>query len=291
MTSFKTRLAPIFCLLFLFAVGTLEAAPPERAKKNVRPSKTQVLKTPTKNPWSGWIQYDVRTDLADPILPRLYTHQFSGGVGFSTRKRLNISASLLAAYESIGANRGEVLVDQQQFFLSDVLLSVSKKYSMIHSWWMIPTLSNSFQTSELSREEGYLSITSGSVLFYRHFFKRRLKLFTAGGAGYIWNTYRISPQTLEMNPSSNFSLGLGGQWFPMGSSFFLGLEGGMKFTRYLDNTTDRVFRNSISIGAGYKSWSFTAALANGSYLNREEKTFFFIDEYRRTARIAVSYSL
>jgi hypothetical protein len=260
----------------------------EAATKRHRPKKHH-KRLQNKSPveWGGAIAYVGRTDLADQARPRLYVHTLDFSYGFSHRPT-QISAALAVgvAYESVGDRNSEILVNSNnaELFVNDVDLSVDKTFNLNRSWKFSLYLDNEFPTSPDARREGYNSITSPGLGIATAVFDRRLVMDFKSIFTYIWNSYTYSPASEDLNKRSGWRNTLGLK-FRVWRGLFIGATAGQQISTYMDNSSDGTYRNSVSMGYAWDQFIVSLGYSNGTYLNQEDATIWFLDQYRQTASL------
>ncbi len=233
--------------------------------------------------WGFMLNYRVASDLQERQSSKTLGHELGAGLQYRMLDNLYVQLGISANYDSEGS---EVLVDGQQTeaYMGDVSLGVSSRIQQIN--WSVD---NEFPTSPYSRAEGYLSVTQGSVT-YSYRFLERFSISPGLLGYYIWNRYEKSPTLLVTNKMGSLrgSLLLGVKIW-QGLSFRIG--GGIQATRYTDGTNDTASRNSIGFGYTFRNLTTGLDFSNGTYADREETQFWFVDKYRRivSLRLALSF--
>lgn len=247
-------------------------------------------KDPVK--WAGQVSYAIRTDLADQVKPRLYQHDFSASYGFEHNpSKISVSAIVSAGYESAGETRSEVLVDENdtEFFMNDFALGVQKSWEAMLKSNVVLTLGNEFPTSPESKREGYGSVTSLGLDWSVPLVPKKISVSIGGEFYYIWNSYEYSPATGDLNKQGGAKASVGVK-FTIWKGWYVRAGAGSQQSRYLDGTTDVTYRNSIGTGYNFGQLGISLSTSNGTYLDREDAYIWFVDEYRRTASLGVTYS-
>lgn len=242
--------------------------------------------------WAGSAGYAIRTDLADTIKPRLYVHTLSLDYGFShVPTKMNVGAGISASYQSTGERRSEIIVDENdaELFVNDVSLSVGKGINFTEQYSMGLDFGNEFPTSPEARREGYNSVTSAGVSIKGSWFNKKISGNFSSGAHYIWNSYKYSPSTGDLNKMGGWRNSLGLRWSVWRGLFVSGSVG-MQTSRYNDGTNDQTYRNSVSAGYMFSRFTITLGTSNGTYLNQGDANVWFIDEYRRMASLSMQLS-
>lgn len=227
--------------------------------------------------------YQIRTDLADEIKPRLYTHSLELSYGLEHRlSRFALAAGVGLVYESAGERRSEILVDSErtELFVSDVSLLGRKSWTPMENMRISCALGNEFPTSPEARREEYNSVTTLDLSLSTPLFSKSFTVRLGGELHYIWNSFRYSPATGELNKQGGGRASFAARWRVWQG---LHLEGsaGSQLSRYLDGTNDMGYRTAAGASYDWSSLSMGVALSNGTYLDQDDATIWFIDEYRR----------
>ncbi len=265
----------------------------EFSKKSKRPQLRVARKKPAEvYRYGGELNYRIRTDLADQVEPRLYTHTlgFSYGVHY-VPYALTLAAVLTAQYQSAGERRSEVIVDDNdtELFVNDVALSMQKAFTLAASTKADVTLTNEFPTSSEAKREEYRSVTTIEGNIGYGLFPKRLSVGLNFGAYYIWNSYQYSPTTFEAN-KRNGSYGNLGLSLVIWEGLYVAGKAGAQISTYTDGTSDMTYKNSVAAGYRWTAVAFSIGLSNGSYLDQGDASLWFVDEYRRILSASLSYS-
>lgn len=242
--------------------------------------------------WGGEVRYLLRTDMADSVSPRVYTHSLNLAYGFEyVPAKVSVVGILDAAYESMGERRSEIIVDddRKELFVNDFTLAADKTYLAPWKSKVSLGLSNEFPTSPEAQREDYASVTtlSASWLVSPGIEKVGLKLTTE--VHYIWNQYKYSPATGDLNKQGGWRGEAGASW-SFWRGFYVHAAAGAQVARYLDGTSDLTYRNSVGAGHRWESVALFFFFSNGTYLDREDAGVWFVDEYRRMVTAGLSYS-
>lgn len=272
----------------------VKAANPEVSEESFERGEalmaTQRIKDQIK--WAGQVSYAIRTDLADQVKPRLYQHDFSLSYGFEHNpSKVSVSAIVSAGYESAGESRSEVLVDENdtEFFMNDFALAVQKSWEAMMKSNVSLSLGNEFPTSPESKREGYGSVTSLALDWSVPLVPKKISVSFGGEVYYIWNSYEYSPATGDLNKQGGAKASVGVK-FSIYKGWYVRAGAGSQQSRYLDGTSDVTYRNSIGTGYNFGKLGISLSTSNGTYLDREDAYIWFVDDYRRTASLGVTYS-
>lgn len=234
----------------------------------------------------------IRTDLADQVKPRIYTHvlNFSGGYVFLPSRWI-VMGSVSAIYESMGTTNSEIDVDRRdtELFFNDANLIVEKGFRISKEQTMQVALGDDVPTSPDARREGYKSIPVVQVGFRQRFWDGHLIASASVSAHYIWNTYRFSPGSGNLNKDAGGRLE-GSLLWNFWRGMYISVSAGGQVSHYLDGSADRTYRNAVGFGYFFpKHWRLSAAISNGTYLDDTEAVLWFVDQYRRTVSASLSY--
>lgn len=242
--------------------------------------------------FGGEANYRIRTDLADEVKPRLYTHTVGLSYGFRyIPGGLTLAAVLTAQYQSAGERRSEVIIDSNdaELFVNDVALSINKGYELSKEAKLSLTLTNEFPTSAEARREQYRSVTTLDGGISYALLPRRLSLGLSGGAYYIWNSYEYSPTTLESNKRNGSYGNISGK-LTIWEGLYFSASAGSLISTYTDGTSDLSYRNSVTLGYAWSAVTLSVSMSNGSYLDRGDASLWFVDEYRRILSLGLSHA-
>ena len=237
--------------------------------------------------------YSLSTDLADPVEPSLYNHDWSLLSSYQLlRPNLTLAAMARFRYASIGEGLdSEIIVDEQQRagFVRDVLLFANRNGMISPHHLYDLNLTFALPTSPQSQDRGFVlySEVSGGVSWLPSRVPG-LNLRTAVQAGYLSNTYRVSPvDPFGINPDARGSVSLSLN-YQLLNSLILSGSGSVGGTRYLDGTTDLQSRTGVSLSGIFQPFSMTLSYRNGSYADMSDQVnLFFIDQYRRIVSFSV----
>jgi len=263
-------------------------------EKKTLPAKPTVV-APVEEPelkWGGEVGYFLRTDLADQIRPRLYGHALGMGYGFThTPSKISLSAGLEAAFESAGERSSEVLLDddRQELFIQDFSISLIRTYSAAWDSKFAVGLANEFPTSPEAQRENYNSVTALQAGWSIPVIPKRLSLVMKSEVFYIWNSYEYSPATGDLNRQGGARLEFAGR-VTLWEGWFVSAMAGSQLARFLDGTSDMSHRNAVGTGYAWEKFNVSLTMSNGTYLDREDASLWFVDDYRRMLSFGMRYS-
>lgn len=274
---------------------TPPASTSSKPPAGARPLDLAALDSPSPPPpelqWGGALDYRLRTDLADKAKPRLYVHTLDFNYGFEhTPSQLSVGANLGAAYESVGDTNSEILVNsnEAELFVNDVAISVEKTWNLNERYRLAISGSNEFPTSPDARREGYNSVTTLGVSWPFSWFGKKLSTSVSSDFNYIWNSYRYSPATADLNKQMGWKVSLGFK-YKIVDGWSIHASTGSQLSYYLDGTADRTYRSSIGTSYAWSRFSLSLGYSNGTYLNQEDATLWYVDQYRRTASLGMHF--
>lgn len=261
-----------------------DAATPPSAEEAKEPDGGKTIE------WVGAVEYLARTNYADTVSPRLYSHQLVFGYGFQhTPTDLSVYAGLAVAFATLGDHRGEIIGNEYGWddHLDNLSLGVQKKFNFANRTTAYVALDNDFPTSPEARREQYNSVTTLRSKYSVPLFSNRLSLSATGELIYIWNTYSYSPSTLRMNKQGGLTGTLSANLRLLDDLWFTA-SAGSQTSQYFDATTDQLYRNSVGLTYTFSRYILMASYSNGSYADRKDASLWFIDEYRRVASLRAS---
>lgn len=283
----------LLVILLLFCqVSTAQTVDPLTGQKTAVVEATTGLVRNGIYEWGGGLNYSIRTDLADQVKPRAYLHALDFAYGFDyTPWDMSFGAGVSAAYESIGERRSEILLDEnrKELFVNDIGLYGEKRFAGPWSSKFEVGLANEFPTSPEAQREDYASVTSFNLGWSVPAIPKRLYLTLTSEVYYIWNNYEFSPATHELNKQGGWKIEARARLIIWKGLFFNGVLG-TQMARYLDDSGDSTYRNSLGVGYAWKKIAASLSTSNGTYLDREDAGVWFVDEYRRTVAFSVRYS-
>lgn len=239
--------------------------------------------------FSGVMRYSGLTDFAVNRNPRAYTHNLMGALSYQLDENWSLEAVLGVRAETLA---GQIEKGKEQTY--DEVINPSSAFAVGYSGKF--NYNNSFELSasgeplwdQASRLEGYRGVIGVGGKWSIDFFRRRYILTNDFDLSELINTYRTASDGTA-NPDHFFTYKLSNVFRLFGQTRF-SYTFGAKVTRYLDDFIGYSYQNSF--GLSQKFGAFTAILSydNGGFTDRGEISLWFIDEYRRIARLSLNYT-
>ena len=243
---------------------------------------------PAPSPWDATIRYGVSTNYADTRTPRGYDHVLLGEIGYKINPRWDGSLALGVRAETVN---GQIPKGQQQSY-SETLnpstgLAVSygdKFYA--HSYSVGVHGEPLFD--EDARLEGHKGLigADASVLF--NFFTKRVSMRHSLDGSSLLHTYEYGSD-LRANPDYFWTY----KWkndLRFARTWKVSYTFGAKVTRYLDGFVGYSYNNTYSVSKTWKSATVAVTYDNGGFTDEGYVRLWYIDQYRRVARLMVSYA-
>ena len=239
--------------------------------------------------FSGALGYSALTDYAVNRTPRAYTHNILGSIGYQLDEHWSLDAALGLRAETIA---GQVEKGKEQSY--DEVLNPSTSFSVSYTDKI--NYNNAYELSlsaeplwdKASRLEGYRGIIGAGGKLTSDYFKRRYVMTHALDGSELINTYKMGSD-LSANPDYFFSYKFANVFRLFGQTRFA-YTFGAKVTRYMDDFVGYSYMNSFSLSQRFGKFTAVLAYENGGFTDRGEISLWFIDEYRRLARLKFNYT-
>ena len=287
------RIIFIGALLFLLATNGYAAETESTEKKAAdAESKAEIDKPKKKHTFGASVGYNVSSNFADELEPRLYRHKVSGSGSWKIRNLFDVSVGVGYFYKSLGSSISRFPEDSG---LDSVNIGISQglKQDLGHFLGTDHSaglgVSTSFPMDEESQIEGYQSTLSFKGGVKSAFFD---KLFTVKNSlryNRIFNKFDFSPT--DQTPTTKSSWGFGtGVSFPI----WKGISGGFGFSARKSQKTDDSegfnYNNRQSLTYSYKKASLTISHVNGGFVDDGNVDLWFVDKYRRLVSASLGMS-
>lgn len=241
------------------------------------------------------LSYRVRTNLADQMEPRIYTHGF--GLDLSTQSKkittYTLSAGLGYRYRTIDKDIDDQAKSQD---LEDIDVGASISRPINQKWSWSVGIGSNFPLSQESQYEGYRavpSVSAGLNCDVSSWYSVSQSL----SAGYIVNEYEYSPSrgsggggsyTINSDYYQTYTLV---QTFKFAKRFSTSLSLGAKNTHYLDGSNDSGlnYNSTFGINANFKPFTASLSYSAGGYTNPRTDEFWYVDEGRRILALGIGY--
>lgn len=261
-------------------------------------SSAQTLRTRTQLPslqeaeqtkWDGFMRYGMATDYADTREPRGYINSLFGSIGYHFDKNWGVNAEAGGRAELIDGqiskgpeqSHAETLNPSTSMELDyEDKLSINNSYSFfIHGepLW-----------DQASRLEGYKGLIGAGADLGLGFFGKAFTIRQTIDATELINTYHYGSD-LGANPDYFYTYKLSNS-LRFWKTYKLSYIFGFKTTRYLDGFWGYAYENTISLSKSWQKISVALAYDNGGFTDDGELSLWYLDQYRRVARISVNYA-
>lgn len=273
-----------FAAVLLFILGPSVFAQTARTRGQVpRPYEGNV------QGFSGAVRYSGLTDFADNRTPRAYTHNFMGALSYQLDENWSLESVLGLRAETI---EGQIEKGKEQTY--DEVLNPSSAFAISYSGKF--NSNNAYELSasgeplwdQQSRLEGYRAIAGIGGKWSIDFFRRRWVVANDFDLSQLFNTYRTSSEGTA-NPDHFFTYKFSNVFRLFGQTRF-SYTFGAKITRYLDDFIGYSYQNSFGLSQKFGAVTAILSYDNGGFTDRGEISLWFIDEYRRLARLSLSYT-
>jgi hypothetical protein len=239
--------------------------------------------------FSGALRYSGLTDFADNRTPRAYTHNVIATVGYQMDEHWSLESALGVRAETI---EGQIEKGKEQTY--DEVLNPSTSFAVAYEGKIDAGNSYAFALSgeplwdTASRLEGYRGVVGIGGKWTSDFFKRRYVMSHDFDLSELINTYRYSSEGAA-NPDYFFTYKFANVFRLFGQTR-LAYTFGVKVTRYMDDFVGYSYLNTISLSQRFGKFTAILAYENGGFTDKGEISLWFVDEYRRLARLALNYT-
>jgi hypothetical protein len=277
------RLALIAALMMLFSSATAVAFVPSSAQL-----RTKMGPAPEKSPWSHVFNYAVLTDYADARKPRAYTNVFAGSVAY----QLNSNWSLgLDAGITADTLDGQVQKGEEQTYAETVnpVTELSLGYGeTLASYNYSVGIHGEPLYTEAARREGHQGLIGAGGLIRVGFWNKRYTMTHMIDGTSMINSFHYGSDKLA-NPDYFWTY----KWrndLRFARTWKLSYTFGAKLTRYLDGFIGYTYNNSTSISNTWRNFTLAGSYENGGFTDDGYVRLWYVDSYRRLARLTVSYA-
>ena len=280
-------------LVFLL-VNDVTAAEESNAEPVTAAKSTKVKKKKKEQLGIGFsLGYGIRTDIANEVQPRSYKHSLSGGVSYSFKDKLSVSADTSFVYSSLNE---KIETGEGQYGLGDFDVGISKgiklgnKFGGKHSLGL--SFSNTFPLSNDTQVEGVDAVPNIGAGVKSVFFDGLYSIKNSVSYHYIFNTFTHSPTTGIVNKRHGASYKMG-HAIRIWKGFKLGISLGLRVSWFVDGSEQTSYTNNIGQSIGYSFGNLTVGVkhSNGGYTPYGDAVdLWYIDKYRRIVSGSVSYS-
>lgn len=244
---------------------------------------------PVPSKWEGAFRYGLASDFADSRKPRAYSHVMVGEVGYKATPNWSIETEASIRYETIN---GQIPKGQEESYsetlhpAAEMKLDYSNSIINRHAYSFFGHVEPLFDDD--ARREGYQALIGAGGALALNFFNKRLTLTQVlDGTGMV-NTYTYGSD-LKANPDYFWVYDIKGD-IRFAKSYKFSVSFGAKLTRYLDGFMGYSYKNSVSFSKTWSDFSAMVAYDNGGYTDDGYIRMWYVDEYRRIARLMVAYA-
>lgn len=239
--------------------------------------------------WSGNFRYGVSSDFADNRQPRGYMHSITSSIDYRWKDHWSVSGALGLRAETIG---GQIPKDEEKTYME--VLNPSSEISLGYEGDFRETDQYSLSVhaeplwDDASRLEGYQAVMGAGGSASLSFFKGVYKMTHALDLSFLKNSFQYG-SNLRANPDYFYTY----KWsngFKIGKRAKISYSFGMKLTRSLDGFWTYAYSNTLGLSYALNRLSVVLAYDNGGFTDKGEVDLWYIDDYRRLFRAAVSYS-
>ena len=240
-------------------------------------------------PWGAIIRYSILSDFADNRNPRSYTNSVLGTLTYSFSPRFSAEMVAGARAETIG---GQIPKGREQAYEETLGPSTSFGLNFEDNLFRTHKYGLYIQGEplwdEASRREGYRGLVGVGTNVSLRFFKRAYIMTHDFSASELINTYPYG-SNLSANPDYFLTYRLSNV-----VKLYRGLRGtysfGMKVTRYMDDFIGYSYSNSVALSYVWPHVTVSLAYDNGGFTDKGEISMWYLDQYRRLARLVVGYT-
>lgn len=243
------------------------------------------------SPLNMQLSYEIETDLADELEPRIYEHQFSLTGKYDLGRGFSVLGKADFFYQSLG--RSVVVEDSDDSMYWDFEAAVAKQWELGRALGGKHTgkvaLRNIFPVSESNRYEGIRAIPGASAALVSDYFDSAVSVVNSVTYRYTVHTYLYSPVSGKLNSKDSLAYLLSGTVNIIGGlSATVGT--GVKFARKHDDSVDYAYNNFQTLAYSFGDLSLSLTHENGGFTREGNISLWYIDRYRRLVSGAVSYA-
>ncbi len=242
-----------------------------------------------ENPWSSMVRYNALTDFADNRTPRSYIHSVMGTVGYSFNKNWGLELGAGARAETID---GQISKGREQSYDETLGPSTSLSLEYQNSFWRGDKFSVYLDGEplwdEASRREGFKGIVGVGTNMTLRFFDKRYILTNDLSVAELINTFYYG-SNLSPNPDYFYTYKLSNV-VKIYRGFRASYSFGAKVTRYMDGFHGYSYSNTASLSYVWPQLSLSLAYDNGGFTDQGDISLWYLDQYRRLARVVVGYT-
>lgn len=235
------------------------------------------------------MRYSALSDFADNRTPRAYVHNILGNISYQLNEHWSLDSQLGLRAETIA---GQVEIGKEQSY--DEVLNPSSAFGVGYSGKF--NSNNAYAVSlngeplwdKSSRLEGYKGIVGVGAKWTMDLFKRRYVMTQDLDISELINTFSMSSD-LTPNPDYFFTYKFANVFRLFGQTRF-SYTFGTKITRYMDSFVGYEYMNSFALSQRMGKFTAIMSYENGGFTDRGEISLWFIDQYRRLARVSLNYT-
>jgi hypothetical protein len=277
----------VLAAVFILALAPALASGQPAASRAKRPPVTSMAKN--DSPWSSMVRYSVLSDYADNRTPRGYTHSVMGSLAYNFTKQLSFDVGAGARAETI---EGQISKGKEQSY--DEVISPMTSFDLSYERGFLDDDKYSVYAEgeplwdEASRLEGYKAVLGLGGNVSLRMFGKRWVLTNDLSVSELINSYKYG-SNLTANPDYFYTYKLSNV-----VKIYRGLRAsysfGAKVTRYMDDFIGYSYSNSFSLSYVWPHLSVGLAYDNGGFTDDGTVSLWYLDQYRRLARLVVGYT-
>jgi hypothetical protein len=243
---------------------------------------------PAKSPWTHSMTYSFASDYNDQRKPRAYNHAIGGSIGYDINPNWSLSAEMGLRYEMVD---GQIPKEEQQTYSET--LNPSTEFGVAYGE------ENAFRSyglavhaeplwTEDARREGHQGLVGAGGMVRINFFNKRYTMTHALDGTSLINSFHYGTDK-KANPDYFWMY----KWrndLKFARTWKLSYSFGAKLTRFLDGFIGYSYNNTTSISNTWKNLTTALSYDNGGFTDDGYVRMWYIDEYRRIARLTMSYS-
>lgn len=241
-----------------------------------------------KSPWSHNVTYSFASDYADKREPRSYNHTLAGGVAYDFSERWSLGVDLGLGYEMID---GQIPKEEQQSYSETVnpTTMVSLSYGQdLRRWTYSLGVHGEPLWTDDARYEGQKGLIGAGGQVKINFFGKRYSMTHSIDGTSLINSYHYAADG-SANPDYFWTY----TWrndLRFLRTWKLSYTFGAKMTRYMDGFIGYSYNNTTALSKSWNGFVFAGSYNNGGFTDDGYVRYWYIDQYRRVARLTMSYN-
>lgn len=232
------------------------------------------------------VAYSANSDFNVAREPRTFANALEATWSANLLKKVSVYVGADVRGTAVG---NEVVLDNDNPTIGDLTVGAFKPLTLDERNTLIALGGVDLPTSGPSRREGYTAIAQIGGRTMTRIYKNWVRLDNSVSAMYVGNRFVVSPTTLETNPdfSGSYSLAI---YLRLFGRVRIGASAGAKATHYLDGSTLAAFNNAQTIRYDSGDWTARLSLVHGDWIDRQAMDFWYVDRFRQSVTLRVSYA-